>query len=403
MFRHIEGQKLLMLLKKMEHNPQNPEVANAYQKLIDETLEQFQIIKETGLDIDFIPSGQADPYKSSTDMLNDLRENNHLWLYPTDDGFGSLTEITDNPLLTPTNESIKGRQLLANDIFRIVHDYFGHGTEGVGFGARGEENAWLSHAGMYSDEARRAMTTETRGQNSWVNYGEYGAENRRNPQNTTYADQKIGLLDKIYAETGDKYVKIADRKGNFGDTGVRPNDTSTTIPDRYSASGELSTRLQPLSRTVPRPKATNGKIRLTHRSRVGGLTTIDPLKGGTNPNVRGGEYVARVTYKNDYVPRSYYGINEGDVGGYVPEGGLGENLYEAEIELETLYDLTKDPDALYYKAIKSAPDNKIKRMVNLEKMIKERGYKGYWNTTDRNGAVAAIFEPLTPKKSNVIK
>ena len=39
------------------------------------------------------------------------------------------------------------------------------------------------------------MTSETRGQNSWVNYGPHGEANRTaSGANTVYADQKAGLL-----------------------------------------------------------------------------------------------------------------------------------------------------------------------------------------------------------------
>jgi hypothetical protein len=47
---------------------------------------------------------------------------------------------------------------------------------------------------MYSPEAQKALTSETRGQNSWVNYGPKGEANRANPAATTYADQKAGIL-----------------------------------------------------------------------------------------------------------------------------------------------------------------------------------------------------------------
>src|SRR5687768_12961428 len=80
-------------------------------------------------------------------------------------------------------------------MFRIVHDYFGHLKQGHGFRAAGEDNAWRTHAAMYSDIARPAMTTETRGQNSWVNYGPHGDKNRTSSAaDTVYADQKVGLL-----------------------------------------------------------------------------------------------------------------------------------------------------------------------------------------------------------------
>src|SRR5690606_39337381 len=47
---------------------------------------------------------------------------------------------------------------------------------------------------MYTPLAARALTTETRGQNSWVNYGPYGEANRANPRETVYADQKTGIM-----------------------------------------------------------------------------------------------------------------------------------------------------------------------------------------------------------------
>lgn len=53
-----------------------------------------------------------------------------------------------------------------NDMFRAVHDYYGHFGTRRDFSRHGEEAAWRKHSMMYSPLARRAMTTETRGQNS---------------------------------------------------------------------------------------------------------------------------------------------------------------------------------------------------------------------------------------------
>jgi hypothetical protein len=48
---------------------------------------------------------------------------------------------------------------------------------------------------MYSPEALPAVTSETRGQNSWVNYGPFGETNRKaSPLETIYADQKTGIM-----------------------------------------------------------------------------------------------------------------------------------------------------------------------------------------------------------------
>jgi len=179
---------------EMPHTPNDPAVQSAYGHLINETMDQFQHIKNAGLKISKIQSGAENPYKTSKDLFHDIKNNNHMWFYPTESGFGTENKITDHPMLAPTNETHEGRPLLANDVFRIVHDYFGHAKEGHGFGPNGEENAWQNHMQMYSPEAQKAMTAETRGQNSWVNFGPHAIHNRANPSQTIYADQKAGLL-----------------------------------------------------------------------------------------------------------------------------------------------------------------------------------------------------------------
>ena len=57
-----------------------------------------------------------------------------------------------------------------NDVFRIVHDYYGHTPNGFQFGPKGEYNAFRSHANMYSDLSISALANETLFQNAWVNY-----------------------------------------------------------------------------------------------------------------------------------------------------------------------------------------------------------------------------------------
>lgn len=175
-----------------QHNPNHPDIKRSYDALINETADQFKHMKAAGLKITPIKPGQDNPYKTSKDMLQDLHTNNHLWYYPTEQGFGSGGESSDHPLLR-TVETEHG-PMVANDLFRIVHDYFGHAKEGFGFGPKGEENAWAHHMQMYSPDAQRALTAETRGQNSWVNFGPHGEHNRKNPGQTRYADQKATLL-----------------------------------------------------------------------------------------------------------------------------------------------------------------------------------------------------------------
>lgn len=103
-----------------------------------------------------------------------------------------------------------------NEQFRAVHDYFGHlGPKKPNtFGPQGEENAWLAHRQMYSPLAEPAMTSETRGANSWVNYvdPENIARRRQGQHTVNYAENQPVLLpaeasDPAYAGGMPEYLK----------------------------------------------------------------------------------------------------------------------------------------------------------------------------------------------------
>lgn len=188
---------------RMPHAPNDPAVRAAYSKLAEETMGQYEAARRAGLKLDFMPE-TGDPYGNPRNAIKDIYQNNHMYVYPTDAGFGTLgLDVSGNPLLEKTGEKWGGKPVRVNDVFRAVHDYFGHAKEGVGFRAGGEENAWQAHASMFSPEARRALTTETRGQNSWLNYGPYGDRNRTaSTADTIFADQKTGLLPEWVSTEG---------------------------------------------------------------------------------------------------------------------------------------------------------------------------------------------------------
>jgi hypothetical protein len=187
-------------------DPTDPKVRASYDAMAKETLAQWDAIKGTGLKVEWVKPGQTDPYAASPRLAaEDVSLHNHWWGFPTDLGYGAgeAHDEKNNPMLKPTGEEIDGRKVVVNDVFRIVHDMMGHLKEGNGFRADGEENAWRSHAAMFSDLARPAMTNETRGQNSWVNFGPYGATNRTaNGADTHFAPQKIGLLPEWVVNEG---------------------------------------------------------------------------------------------------------------------------------------------------------------------------------------------------------
>ena len=187
--------KLADAYEVMANNPNDPKVKKAYKALIEETMGQYEALRKKGYKFDFMPES-GDIYGNPRNAINDIVGNKRLSVFPTEQGFGSITQASEaNPLLMKIGEKWNGKEVTANDIFRAVHDVFGHGKHGVGFRAGGEENAFQAHARMYSPEALPAVTSETRGQNSWVNYGPYGAQNRvAIPENTIYAEQKTGIL-----------------------------------------------------------------------------------------------------------------------------------------------------------------------------------------------------------------
>jgi hypothetical protein len=188
----------------MKHEPQNPKVKEAYADLIRQTKDQYQALVKAGYEFTFFDQS-SDPYKGNPSAaMRDLRANKRMAVYGTYDGYGTEgitgAEIKDNPMLEPTGLTWPDQRgvmhpVVANDLFRAVHDAFGHGLEGASFRARGEENAWQAHVRLFTGPAIAAITSETRGQNSWLNYGPHGERNRTAKlEDTVFSTQKTGLM-----------------------------------------------------------------------------------------------------------------------------------------------------------------------------------------------------------------
>ena len=201
------AERIAKAYDEMLHDPKNPRVAEAYENLKKQTRAQYDSLIDAGYEFTFFDS-LTDPYDGNPyNAMRDLRNNKSMAVYATYDGYGetpiSLQDIEDNPMLSDTGIRWKDQQgkehpVTANDLFRAVHDVFGHGLEGAGFRARGEENAWQAHAKLYTGSALPALTTETRGQNSWLNFGPYGESNRTAKlEDTVFAEQKTGIMPEF--------------------------------------------------------------------------------------------------------------------------------------------------------------------------------------------------------------
>ena len=182
----------------MQHAPNDPQVRATYEALADEVNKQYEFVtKRAGLRT----SPSDVPYENSRAMQADVVGNNRMRYFPTDSGYGD-GNIGDNPLLARDANG-----LTVNDKFRVVHDYFGHADTGNQFGPLGERRAYLEHHSMMPEGAVPALTTETHGQNSWVNAGPHlrradgslpkkGEEGFVPVTERPYAAQKTGVLPK---------------------------------------------------------------------------------------------------------------------------------------------------------------------------------------------------------------
>lgn len=204
------AKEISKIYEKSDTSSTDQNVVEAYEALENETIEQYKFIIEKGLQVERW-NGKGEPYASSKEMLNDLKNNKHLYFLPNDEAFGSGTKTTEGRIgLKKINIKLTdGYQMSVSEVFRVVHDYFGHGILGNQFGAIGEENATLQHLDLYSQKALPAVIFQTRGQNSWVNFS--GA-NKDALEKMREARQK---KDNNLLEEAQKMFTFAEPKDNI--------------------------------------------------------------------------------------------------------------------------------------------------------------------------------------------
>jgi hypothetical protein len=344
----------------MEHTPDDPRVQASYDALIRETRAQYDALVEAGYTFTFFDSTN-DPYEGNPwPALRDLRDNKTMAVYGTYDGYGNEVtgfETTKNLLVVPTglqwsDQAGVMRDVTANDLFRAVHDAFGHGMEGAGFRGQGEANAFEAHARLFSPAAMMALTTETRAQNSWLNYGPYAEQNQTaNVTETVFADQKNGVLpewtwtegraaDNIPpggTEDGSEYFEQAQRAGpgradvNDGADGRSPNPYAVDVTGIHFSTGQRTS--------------------LDGRYFGTGLKGLEQtrLREATDPRIK---------------ERVYFYVDEGT--GVRPEAGVGG--YAHEVPLKNLYNTQGDPLKLF----------KAGDLNGSESRVLDAGYDGYY-------------------------
>ena len=348
----------------------------AYRQMAAETSQQFERLP---FNMSFHRAGEGD-YKSSKHMLDDLHNNNHLYVFQGGDPHEFLHNVDPE---TGLNE---------NEKFRAVHDVFGHGIYGNPFGAKGEENAWAVHSQMYSPLARLAMTAETRGQNSFVNYTPINAALKEKIADT---EERIADARRNRNEFA---LEMAQKKKNllFKEFQFAPQKAVLLPPEFLSP--EYQGGMPDYVRQVIKPEPGTGfSSALTHYSTIPDMEQTDPSRYGTG--IPGDEASRLRSRPGGVKERSYFYLGEPEA--VTPEEGLGSYRYRAQAE--NLYDITKDPLNLKTLARES---NRMPWTSNfnpgtvepgqfandLERMVKEYGYTGFANP---NAAfpMAVTFDP----------
>nr|DAQ57584.1 MAG TPA: hypothetical protein [Caudoviricetes sp.] len=352
-------------------------VKAAYQQLEKETVEQFNALP---IRMSYHRGGEGN-YLDSKEMLKDVHLHNHLFVYQGGDRHEFLNRIDPSTGLN------------SNEMFRAVQDYFGHAIKGNTFGPVGEEVAWASHAQMYSPLARIAMTAETRGQNSFVNYTPINAELVAQMENVRRA-----MVD---SQRSGNTAKVEEYKQLLRDLGGQwqyAQQASVALPPEMTKldySGQMPEYLRSIQ---SRP---GESLPVEHYSRSGSMTSTDPSRYGSGAKGMERERLEAPGAKRE---RTFFY----EAGGRPEEVVVSQAPYKYKGIAEGLYDFDKDPQGLRKLArVKNTSSATAKYnpgvldeagMANdLERMIFERGFKGY--VTGKQGSrVVVSFEPVSVEK-----
>jgi len=337
-------------------------VNKSYGQLRKEVDKQFDDMVKGGMKMSF-HQGDAN-YENSAEMLRDALVNKHLYTYRGGDVHPYLNEV----------DPYYG--LNTNEKFRAVHDYLGHGTTGSSFGRMGEELAYGAHSETLSPLARIAAAAETRGQNSFVNYSGINADLQKKMAAVNFEKQRA-----INAgQSPDKYDEMLR---DLGGQWQYAKQTGLALPPEMLELGYKGNVPDYIKAHLYPEHGITGKG--YHYSNLSDLEETDPTKYGFG--IRGAE-AKRLALPGAVKERTYFYNQPG-----MREPGLGKHQYEAD--LEHLYDTENDPANIIKMADTFNRDkygnlDVAGRANDIERMMKQSGYHGYFN---QNTGVGISFEP----------
>jgi hypothetical protein len=365
-------------------------------KNYDDLLEKsyLQLAKEVKSQFDALPvamsyyRGGEGAYKSSKELFEDIDKRGHMFVYRGGDPHDFLGQTDPDTGLS------------YNEMFRAVHDYFGHAVHRNQFGPVGEETAWAAHSQMFSPLARIAMSSETRGQNSLVNYSPLNAELKAE---ILRLEGKLATAQQYNFDPADVADLKKQRQDLFANFQYAPQK-SVVLPAemiQIDYAGAMPAGFEGL--IVPDP-GTATSVPLTHYSQSASLTQTDPTRYGTGIK---GEEAARLREAPDVRQRTYF--YTGRPGAVRPEAGLGPNVYTAQGE--NLYNMKRDPANLGVLAdvvnttsplaqMNPGSIDPYGRANDFERLMRAYGYSGYYSPEAK---VATVFEPMNVRLARALR
>ena len=319
----------------------------SYEQLGKENAKQLDRMLNEGMNLSY-HQGNLN-YANSPQMLEDALINKHLYTFGGGEPHQLLNKIDP---YTGLNE---------NQVFRAVHDYYGHGPTGASFGPKGEELAYGTHSQLYSPLAKMAAATETRGQNSFVNYSGINADLQAQMIPLKIKQERLKRLGQ---DTSDVDAKLAE----LGAQTQYAEQKAFLLPPEMidvNYAGGVPDYLRPYI-TPNNPTAATGY----HFSNLTDLTRTDPTKYGTG--IKGSED-KRLRMADALRNRTYFYSNPN-----TREAGLGPNQYSAD--MTNLYDVAADPDRLRqlsrnYNQYQGIVDD-VAATNAVERMSNQAGYEG---------------------------
>jgi hypothetical protein len=142
----------------------------SYERLKTESLRQFEAILDAGIRVEpWLAPGQ--PYAGSGELCERVRATGTLYVFLTRNGHGPRPDAGPHPLRGLSGVRLGGVELAHNDVFRAVHDVFGHVMFGNSMGPAGEFRATFCHLAMYSDDVHPVLFAEQISQICWFFFG----------------------------------------------------------------------------------------------------------------------------------------------------------------------------------------------------------------------------------------